>query len=288
MNTTRALAALTLGLGLFPAGCLYGGDGSDVEAIGSIPLETLGDDNGQSGNNGLDVGEFHANKGKLLNVLALPLFVDGSPDVLTANPMPLFVNNDNTINEAGRRTFGYAVKCARPAASMVTDAGGGKYEGDGFLDDLFNIWPSFGLNGGQQMDVMACIATHLNPAIVSVPLFLTGPAIQTVKNNVDEGFTWKEALWAAEWNAAGLLKIHVWPLPDLRSRCHALTKGVMTTRVCGEGESCGLEVHETLDGCTGPATNYYNTCTVNGVTKNVIQSWLDPDFLPDYYNCPPQ
>jgi len=281
MNTTRALAALTLGLGLFSAGCLYGGDGSDVEAIGSIPLETLGDDNGQSGNNGLDVAEFHANKFKLRNVAAQPLFVNGT-DVLTAESMPLFDSPE------GQRTFEYAVKCALPAGSIVTYQGGEKKQGDGFLSTV-GLWPTAGLDEGQRMDIIACVATHLNPALVSVPLFLTGPKINHDKNNVDAGFTWKEALWAAEWSSAGQIKIHVWPLPDLSSRCHALTKGVIETRVCGQGVPlCGLVVHETLAGCTGPATDFYNTCPTDSGTMTVIQSWLDPDDLPAYYNCPPQ
>jgi hypothetical protein len=279
MNTSRALAALTLGIGLFPAGCLYGSDGGDVEAIGNVALETIEDPNGQHGDNGLSPAEFHPKTSLLLQALSEPLFVP-STGALTANSLGIL------STPAGRKTFRYAAQCAVASNTTLLDAKNYSYKGGGILNST-GPWPNWGMNDDMKRHTMGCMVTLLNPSGETVPIMLTGNYVNKGSKVGESGFTWKEALWAVDLPSAGAgpIQIHVWPLSDLRNRCYGLTKSAVESRVCGEGKgNCGTIVHNNLNGCTGPSQDVYTTC---GSTA-VIQSWLDPQDVPTLYDCPPQ
>jgi hypothetical protein len=232
-----------------------------------VGLEVQGsDDNGHTGTNGLVNSLFQLNESDLANAASTPLF--NAQSTLHGNVLQLLANT------GGPETFGYATKCALPTGTVVTD-GVTFYKGHGILNST-TMWPTTGLNLTAQADLMACMAVHLNPSGVTVPIKLAGPSVisQDASEQPDgDEYTFREALWGAE-NLTGTnpWRIHVWPLRDAILACSQSITDAMKTRVCGQGlPDCDLVVHTNLDDCT-EATDGYTSC--DGMT--VIQTWLKP------------
>lgn len=285
----RSTLAIAAGFGLLQAGCFAQSDETGVEAIGDVGFNVLapGDEDptnpSNTSRNGLETWKFHAQKSNLAMAFSQSLYDNGG----NLNPYVQALLGSSAMG--GHDVFKYAAKCMVPAGTYVnTDT---DLVGHGLLN-MSGIWPNWGLGSAGSNEGFACMAVHLNPFGVEVGIKVGGIPIQDVP--VDpvappDTYTFKEALWAAEVLSPSIINIHVWPLDDLYARCTTATNNALATRVCGDlgtGGSCGLVVHSSAAAeCTESSlgSGVYPTCLLNGAATNVIQTWLDPEYVSDLY-----
>ena len=281
----RSLIAVAAGFGLLQAGCFAQSNEMGVEAIDDVGFEVLAGDDEDPSNptgttrNGLETWKFHAQKSTLVDAFSEPLF--NAAGILNPHVQTLLAAG----NTAGYDVFKYAAKCMVPAGTFInTDA---NLVGHGLLN-VSSVWPNSGLDSQGVNEGFACMAVHLNPFGIEVGIKVGGLPIQGVPvdpNGPPDTYTFKEALWAAEVGGSGVV-FHVWPLDDLYDHCMKATNDALITRVCGDGSgNCGLVVHPSVAAeCVESSPGVYTTCLVNGTAQTkVIQTWLDPVYVPDFY-----
>jgi len=273
MKSTASL--LFLALGLAQAGCIANADDMDIDAIGDVGLETLEDPNGSGGNNGHLGYDFVLTRENLW--------------LATFSPW----NNSNTAlaqlqgSSPGQSTVAYAARCALTGGRVVLN--GFAYPAGGILNTT-NNWPTTALTSPQQKyDLMECMMAHLNPNGESVPIRLTGEAVNNTLSSGDSyEYSFQEALWVAYQDGAGELHLEAYPFPDMETKCHAITSSALEKRGCGEAAGtnyCFLDVktvQEQAAQCTKNQQTGFWTC--NG--HRAIQTWLKADgWLTLYSDC---
>lgn len=286
MLRANALFAMAAGICLLQVGCIGAADES-VEAfddMGAMALNVEDDetdpDSGTT-QNGLETSIFHAKKWAVLDAISEPAFT-----AATQQPNAYLTTLGQTTT--GRKMVRYLAKCALPEGMQI-----GSYNPPAVglhLLDIATLWPNWGLDTSGVNDVFACLAAHLNPSGTLVSLKLTGSPVygQGAGTGIDT-HTFKEALWASKIDTTGAIQIHVWPLNDLYQACSTMTNDQLATRVCGSTSpsslaNCALVRHNSPSGnCEESSPGVYATCMVDGSSVPVIQSWLDPEYVPVMY-----
>lgn len=266
MNLSGSLAAALVGLGFFSTGCAERAQGADVEdsearrgeAAESLTVDPLG----TGGQNGLRVTYFRPNRGNIDAALYLPLLQnDGLNPAVTA----LF------NAPGGPETLKYLLRCSAPAEVCSG------HDGVACTPMLGSTEPwlkhPLDVTAGARADLWACLATHLNPYGVTVPIRLTGAPVLNQPAGTNDEFQFEEALWTAlpPTFVGGLPTFRVWPLHDIERYCgKPIANQSFNLRYCGKA-SCGPEfsVRGDLGECAeGPGGHM--TC----LGQPAIKSWL--------------
>jgi hypothetical protein len=273
MTLHRFLLAVVAGFGLLQAGCLASAEDVDIDGIDDVGMETL-DLWGGGGNNGLDPYAFG---------VSLPDLRSSTSAAFNGNNAALVTM---ATNKPGHLTLEYAAACALPTGSYTI--AGNSFSGGGILASTAG-WPNGALAAQHKYDLFECMMAHLNPYGAIVPIRLTGEAVAPTLGGVQGSlYSFQEAVWVAYEDVTGDLQLAVWPLPELQTKCHAITSQAAKKRACGSlagRGTCDIEVRNDLaTACSHDANTGYWTCDGH----RAIQTWLKADgWLTLYPDCAP-
>jgi hypothetical protein len=235
-----------------------------LEQMDSPGLSFQGGMTGSGGINGASPAAYHANVFRLLAALSVAAAHPNERDINSA------VISTGLLDTAdGREVFEYATRCALPTGTELEYAGN-VYSGGGILATTAS-WISGGLSIAQKEDVLTCMIAHLNAFDVHVPIFLSGPSINSNESADTSGFSVEEAIWQAKIPGPGQAPIYyAWPRANLLNLCQVLSTTTWIQRICGTPvNTCGVQVR--LDQafvCSGGNGRY----TCNG--KPAIETTL--------------
>ncbi|MFO0586003.1 MAG: hypothetical protein U0441_00620 [Polyangiaceae bacterium] len=209
---------------------------ADEEEVGSAQEA----DRGSSGSNGLIDFDYLVAVQTVYQVAkTYPLVVSGTK---TIHPS---VINALYVNGAGKNILKYAVACAAPEGVPL-------YDGTDFLTGRGHLisgaaWMNGALSAAAVNSLMACIAVHVNPYGVTVPILLMGGDVQD-DTYAHSGFDVQEAFWTSNPSpASGLVSITVWPSAAISQKC-SNPLSAFKNRICGQhpnSPACNLTLGTT-------------------------------------------
>ena len=234
-------------------------------------------DHGSSGSNGLGSLEFLTQKLPLAQAVKFfPLVDPGTKDV-SAGVKGLLYGTP-----AGKTILKYAVACAVPESTEV-------FDGKDYLMGMGHIlsaaaWMNGPLPQAALDSLMACVAAHVNPYGVEVPILLMGTDVENDSYS-HPGFDVPEALWVSYVSVVdSSVSFVVWPRSSVLRSCSD-PLAAFKNRLCGQypsSQSCQLTLGA-AGACTVDALGNY---TCNG--KPAIETRLKtPDFNFLYKMCSP-
>jgi hypothetical protein len=253
MASLRLLKGFVLGTVAVVAGCSGSEEDSVDQFVESPALGPQGGPSGSVGMNGASPLAYHANVGALLSAMSV-----AAADPMVPSAVNPAIEATGLLDTAGgRQVFAYAARCALPAGTEL-ESGDQVYSGGGVLATTAS-WRTGGLTTSQKEDALTCMVAHLNPFSAKVPIFLSGPSVNSAQSSDDQGFAVEEAIWQAKIPGPGKAPIyHAWPRANLLDTCGLLTTLSWVTRICGSAiNTCGVQVrYDRATACTGSNGNF--------------------------------
>ena len=230
-------------------------------------------DHTSGGSSGLPWPEFRDNRINLVQAAKTQRLLDQGTTNVSAGVLGWL------DTPAGLDVLSYAVACSLPD-DMVVHGGGRTFVGRGhMIADA--AWANGPLDAAAIRDLMACMVTHVNAVVTTVPIQLNGPDVGS-DPVVDPEFTVSEAKWVAIVNADNIPFFYVWPSSWVSRHCVDVA-GAFKERVCGQSPtSCNLAV--------GPSGGCVENVAAGGWFCGglpAIETKLKPAALPILYkSCP--
>jgi hypothetical protein len=264
---------LTLGALSLVLGCAQPGvDSLETESDPAAEPLTSG---GSSGTNGLSSADYRMYENALNTATSQALVTGGAGSTVVTNPV---IIQQLLGTPEGRVVFKYAVGCALRSGLTVSYADR-YYVGGGHLLTTIN-WLNAPLSADARHDLLGCMAAHVNPLGIHVPIVLWGQPV------ADDGgdhsaFDVEEAVWLVNENVIGYREYNVWPLPAFAAACQADPWLALQQRVCGQNPvGCALRPRKDLTtACVVDASGAY---FCDG--KPAIKTTLTTEGLSDLYS----
>jgi hypothetical protein len=267
------LAAMAAAFGASLFGCAEPTTAGVLDPEDEPTLETRNGGNGSSGTNGLSDISFAAFSSKLATAARLYPLVEPGTDIVSEGVRQTLQLGGSL---AGQTVFHYAMRCVLPANAEVR-AYGVYYQGLGHLPQG-EKWAQGPLPKEDIEDLMACMAIHVNPYGLTVPILLVGPDVKDDPLPHPD-YNVPEALWMSYVTVDDVPNYVVWPFEDVQKVCSSNVEAALKNRLCGQqpGE-CNLKVGRPED-CRldEEAGGYF--C----FGKPVIESRLEDSGIPYLY-----
>jgi len=245
----------------------------DLDAPPVKPMEG----NSSGGTNGGPTNAFILLENQVVASTDYPLVDPGTTNVNTN------IANILLAQPSGTDVFKYAVRCGLTNQGAYSMLSWGTYSFVGMRHlSTTGGWLTGALPAGAKRDLLACMAAHMNPYGVEVPLLLSGA------NIYDDGvsypdYTVEEALWVVDI-IASTPHYTVWPTDNYKARCAADPEVALEKRVCGQHpDECEFTMGTSIeDDCDQDPTTGHYTC--NGQPA-ILTTLKEADFIVVNQRC---